>query len=653
MRTTLNTIFSQVQSNLNGITSDVSRINSQISSGRQMSKLSDDPTSLVSALGMRTTVAEIEQFQENLVHGGSIIAASESALRQIKDQVMEAKTLAISAQTTVMEPNRHLIAPQVANLLDQSVTLANTQIAGKYVFGGYRTSGYSEAEPAPFIHDHIDGYRLNGISPTTSTPLDVDTLKLNGIAVPAAVNDGISSVDQDRSAAAKATAINSVTTQTHVTAEVTPALSQATAPVTAGALNPGDLVINGIDIFAVATPIIAQDVDNALIEAINAEQTNTGVSASRDSSGTLVLKAVDGRNLEVTTSANGEAITNLNGAASTQVSYGRLELLSDRTFMLESSLVDLGGGVFDEPGFIALGLDGGTTVTGEPTDVARDGKISALTIADLEGNVRYTGDREEVLEIKVGKVEKIAISQNGQVALKNTQVFSALQDLEDTLLGKNFTEVTSLKYVTNVNATFASGATGLPNDPTFAANPTIVDGSFVVSVIDHDHVPPETFDAVIPVDINTDTPATIATKLDGIPGINASWNIDGYLEVTSAEPDRYTFSTSGDSSNFTDAVRITNEDLQVHALNKSMADLDLVMEELTSQISDFGARGNRIDIQSQIFTNLNLAVQENMSAKQDTDMLKAIMELKAGENAYQAALASAARIMQTSLMDYL
>ncbi len=635
MRTTLNTQFSQVQSNLNRISSEINKINSQISSGRQMSKLSDNPTSLVSALGMRTTVVEIAQYQENLIHGGSLISAAENALRQIKDQVLEAKTLAIAAQTPVVAPNRHLMAPQVANLLDQAVTLANTEIAGKYIFGGYRTSGYSEAEPAPFIHDHIDGYRLNGVAPTASAPLNDGELKINGIGVPAAGD----------SAAAKAAAINNVAGQTGVTAEVTPALVQAKAPVTAGALSAGDLIINGIPI--VVPAIQPLDSDNALIEAINAKQADTGVSASRDKSGSLVLKAVDGRNIEVETSANGEAITHLNGAAGTETSYGRLELLANRTFMLESSLVDVGGGIFEEPGLMALGLDGGSAVTGEPTDTAGDGKISALTIADLDGNVRYAGDRDGVLEIKVGKVERIAVSQNGQVALKNTQVFSALQDLEDALLGKNFTEVTSLNAVTDRTATFASGATGLP------AEPAIANGSFTVSVVDHDHVPPETFDAVIPVDINTDSPDTIAAKLDGIPGLKAAWNVDGYLEVTSSEPDRYTFSTSDDSSNFTEAVRINNEDLQVHALNKSIGDLDLVMEELTTHISDFGARGNRIDVQSQIFTNLDLAVQENLSDKQDTDLLKAITELQAAENAYQAALASASRVMQMSLLDYL
>ncbi|MEN8258377.1 MAG: flagellin hook IN motif-containing protein [Thermodesulfobacteriota bacterium] len=900
MRTTLNTLFSRINANLHTINKDIYRLNDQISSGRQMSKISDNPANMVSSLLMRTKIAELDQFQSNINYGDAMVTAAENALRQIKEQVMEAKVIAIEAQNPVAENDRDLIAPKVANLLDQAVTLANTQIAGKYIFGGTRTSGYTEAEPKPFVRELIDGYRINGAasaalslfpqpgivqdgtdlgiaavppaplefyfpdtaiteqvnfadltnpaatinginmtdafnlsaainadtsvtsslttqtggttpataggplaisfdvtgtigtapvsftasgsateiaqqtvdavnsvssstgvmalrgnganggvadsvvfrnvqdgdasaitftgpaagspedtllgfddlnddapagadinhntgsialsSPTnftfgntTSTvlasagldtatiapaALDIDgnpisynvhtsgtlglhDLKINGIWVPAAQNDGLSNIDPDLSAAAKAAAINSVSGQTGVTAKVTPVTLTASAPVTAGAMGSGDLIINGIDIFPVATAVIAGDTDNVIIDAINARQASTGVYATHDATGTLVLKVDDGRNLQVETSANGEIITSLNGAPgpSNQVYSGRIQLYGDRTYMLESSLFNSDGNLY-EAGLIALGLAGGSAVTGEATDVAGDGKLSALTIADHEGNVRYAGDREGELEIKVGSVEKMSISENGQVALKDSHVFDALQKLEDTLLGKNFTEVTSLMYVTNTAATFASGNTGLPNDPRIEI-PQIVSGSFTVSITDHEHLPPEVFEARIGVDINVDTPATIAAKLDGIPGLNASWDSDGYLQMSTTDPDRYTMSMGGDSSNFSGAVRVTNTDMQVFALDSSIAELNQVFEDLTTKISDFGARGNRLDVQSQIFTNLDLATKESLSEKQDTDIVKAITELQAAETAYEAALATAARTMQMSLLDFL
>jgi flagellar hook-associated protein 3 FlgL len=879
-----------MNTNLQRINKDIGSLTNQISSGQQMSKISDNPLNMVSSLIMRTKVAELAQFQSNLQYGDAMVTAAENALRQIKEQVADAKVIAIEAQSPVVENDRDLIAPKVSNLLDQAVTLANTQIAGKYIFGGLRTSGYTDAEPKPFISERVDGYRLNGTAPATTdllnlggtvqggtnlvagdlqfstatttisvgavvlpaeingitmpgatnlrdainltasavtaslttqiggatavtdttvsgplnvtfdlngtpisytadgtaaevaqqtiaavnalsgttgvmavmgtgenggvpgsllfrnvqegdesgitvttplpaaplpgadgvlgftnalsavnadadntgavslsatepftfdpttaailqitgfadstiapTALDIDgnptlygihengalglhDLKINGIWVPAAQDDGLSTIDSDLSAAAKATAINSVSGQTGVTAEITPVTLTAAAPVAVGALVSGDLIINGIDIFPAGAAALLGDSDNVIIDAINAQQASTGVYATHDVSGALVLKADDGRNLQVETSANGETITSLNGGAgpTNQVYYGRVQLYGDRTYILESSIFSADGTVY-EAGLIALGLDGGSAVTGETTDVAGDGKLSALTIAAQEGNVRYTGDREGELEIKVGSVEKMSISENGQKLLKDSGVFTALQNLEDTLLGKNFTEATSQMYVTNPLATFASGLTGLPNDPVFSI-PAIASGSFTMSITDHEHLPLEVFEARISVDINIDTPATIAAKLDGIPGLNAAWNSDGYLEITTTDPERYTMAVGNDSSNFTEAIGISNTDMQVQALDSSMAELDLVFEALTTHITDFGARGNRIDVQSQIFTNLDLATKTNLSEKQDTDLIKAITDLQAAETAYEAALASSARIMQMSLLDYL
>ena len=48
-----------------------------------------------------------------------------------------------------------------------------------------------------------------------------------------------------------------------------------------------------------------------------------------------------------------------------------------------------------------------------------------------------------------------------------------------------------------------------------------------------------------------------------------------------------------------------------------------------------------------------IATKENLSFTQDTDMIKAVMDLKAKEVAYQAALSAAAKTMQLSLVDFL
>jgi len=80
------------------------------------------------------------------------------------------------------------------------------------------------------------------------------------------------------------------------------AANAADAYVGAGSLAAGDLVINGVQIGPVE--VQEKDANGALTNAINSKSSTTGVTASIDDNGRLVLTAEDGRDMVVTT-ANG------------------------------------------------------------------------------------------------------------------------------------------------------------------------------------------------------------------------------------------------------------------------------------------------------------------------------------------------------------
>ncbi len=666
MRTTLNTIYTMIGNNLSKITTDMAKINSRISSGMEMSKISDDPVNMVGVLGMRSTLAEINQYQDNMIFGNSMIAASEEALTGIKDMVLQSRNQALIAINDSQTPETRLyVAEEVHAYLEQSVTVANTRWDGKYVFGGFRTTGYTDAEPMPFMLGYIDGYQINGETPVSldydslpDPPIEYqlvpDDLEINGIPVSTVNPDGISDVYTSASAAAKADAINLISDETGVTAEVTPAFLQNNASVTAGTMNIGDLVINGVDIFpaVTGTDIVDRDTDNVLLNAINDVQGATGVVATRDASGQLALKAIDGRNVHIETTVNGSAVSGFNDPAAAvdqdRVYFGSVQLMSDRTFMLESTLTPPypPGGL--EPAFSALGISGGSTVTGESSDLPGDGKLSVQNILRLDNNVRYTGDRENDAEIKVGAKSTIEVAKNGQDAIADTAVFTVLKELEDYLRGRNYTFVTGIHAEEDRYATLET-----INEGKELLDEQFQDGEMTITVTDHSVYPPEDFEMLIPVDISEDTPDDIAAKLNGVPGLSSSWDDTGHLHIESSDPDRYTFNVSCDSSNTLKVFGIDWHELQIQGLTQSLADIDEVLSSLSTQISDFGARANRMSIQTQIYSNLELANQTNLSEKQDTDLTEAILDLKSKEVAYQAALSAAAKTMQLSLVDYL
>jgi flagellin-like hook-associated protein FlgL len=887
MRITMQSIHYNILTNLNKITTDMNRINTEISSGKQMSTISDDPVNLVTALGLRSNLTQITSYQDNLLFGDKTITAAENSLTQMKNLALRAKTLAIQQVNASVTPeNRASAGEEVRHLWEQSILLANSEVNGKYVFGGYRTTGYTDAEPAPFIADLVDGYRINGNAVASTSPfltstvnnappadlaandllingvdigaVDLNTgvtnglnmdgasklaaaingaatspavsanlttltyssaattaaaatgnitmtvngvaitvpvtlgdsaatvnaafvatvnsatgltgvvaeigdttngaandtlilknagtgdssaiditafntggtgtsinfaiaaqaadathntgqislsstdsftittsavddtilnriglgggaigfadaagdgtlrygsalaagdLTINGTAIGATANDGLSSIYADASAAAKAKAINDLAATTGVSADITPVYRTASGAVIPGTLNSGDLVINGVDIFdgsSATNPdpatIIAQDGDNTIIEAINAKSGSTGIVATRDSDGIITLAAKDGRNLQIQTSANGENITHLNGAAAntpaSMVYYGSVQLDSAHQFFVETTPIGTAPNIY-EPGLEALGLGGGVVATGESLDVADDGRLQVITIQKKDGNVRYAGDPDHDLAIKVGKESTLEVAKNGKTAVMDTGIFSTLKQFEDALRGQNFNTVTGIYNATDTTATLDSGNTGLEQQ-----FKSFTDGAISITVTDHSYYPPRDFTMDVGVDIATDSPVSIAAKINGIPGMTASWDADGALKLETSDTARYSFSYE-DTSGFLDMAGITHEQMQVQALEKSIADFDTVMESLTSQISDFGARANRIIVQQQIYTNLELSTKENLSEKEDTDITKALLELKSKETAYEAALAAAAKTMQLSLVDYL
>jgi flagellin len=149
----------------------------------------------------------------------------------------------------------------------------------------------------------------------------------------------VSTYNGQSGAIAKAAAINSVRSKSGVGAvAVANVYSQATG-ITAGALVANDLFINGFAIDA-TTNITAGDGTGALRAAINAKTASTGVTASVNNSGGLVLSAADGRNISVFTTANGAALTG--AAAGVNLYRGSIKFTSQADVSFSGKTTDIG-----------------------------------------------------------------------------------------------------------------------------------------------------------------------------------------------------------------------------------------------------------------------------------------------------------------------
>ena len=157
MRVANKTIYDTVTYNLGSRTQEMNRANEIVSSGKRINNLSDDPVGLTQALNVKSVISNLEQMQRNISRGNSWLVSSESALTHVQDIISDTKTLCIQmANATIDADQRLSAAGTVQNLLDEIISLGNTNIAGSYIFSGSKT------DTKPFSDNGI--YNGNSIS---------------------------------------------------------------------------------------------------------------------------------------------------------------------------------------------------------------------------------------------------------------------------------------------------------------------------------------------------------------------------------------------------------------------------------------------------------------------------------------------------------
>lgn len=140
MRVANKTIYDTVTYNLGSCTQKLNKANEIVSSGKRINNLSDDPVGLTQALKVKSAISNLEQMQRNISCGNSWLASSESALTHVQDIISETKVLCIQmANATIDSVQRLSAAGTVQNLFDEIISLANTNIAGSYIFSGSKT----------------------------------------------------------------------------------------------------------------------------------------------------------------------------------------------------------------------------------------------------------------------------------------------------------------------------------------------------------------------------------------------------------------------------------------------------------------------------------------------------------------------------------
>ena len=152
MRVSTQALYRGIEQRLLTLADQLNRSEEKVATGRNMSRPSDNPVGLVSALGLRNSLSRLEQYQRNMDMGKIWLDLSGTAIEQAGKVAQQAQAIALNLQDgTQSAEMRSTLANEVGLLLDQAVSLGNTQLAGKYIFAGYNTN------TQPFTKTQIGG----------------------------------------------------------------------------------------------------------------------------------------------------------------------------------------------------------------------------------------------------------------------------------------------------------------------------------------------------------------------------------------------------------------------------------------------------------------------------------------------------------------
>lgn len=314
----------------------------KLSSGLRINSAKDDASGMAIADSLRSQANALGQAIRNTNDGMGIIQIADKAMDEQVKILDTIKTKATQAaqdgQTTT---TRTAIQADINRLIESLDNIAQTTsynglnlLAGSFTNKEFQVGAYSNQTIRASI-GATSSDKIGHVRSETMTFTAIGDVAMNFIAANGGQNVSIESVTISTSAG---TGLGAVAEAINKNSDALGGIRADYTVVMVGtdAIDAGDitsLTINGVSIGNI-TGIQANDKDNRLVQAINAYKDTTGVEASVDKDGRLVLTSTDGRAIQV----RGDGLSA--GAANVVTGTGTV----GETFVGSLTLTKLGAG---------------------------------------------------------------------------------------------------------------------------------------------------------------------------------------------------------------------------------------------------------------------------------------------------------------------
>ncbi|MGA1869015.1 MAG: flagellar hook-associated protein FlgL [bacterium] len=162
-RLTNRVMYDRLIRNINANREELYKLEEALYTGKKINRPSDDPGIYMNLSSIKTQMAELAQYKDNCDYGEAWLDFSYATLDTYYERLMNAKDIAYQASNdTSTGESREIFAQIIGDLHDELIGLANTELYGRYIFGGSNGNNppvaYIDANGAEVPYESPEGH---------------------------------------------------------------------------------------------------------------------------------------------------------------------------------------------------------------------------------------------------------------------------------------------------------------------------------------------------------------------------------------------------------------------------------------------------------------------------------------------------------------
>lgn len=165
MRVTSNSVVRDLVSNLQQTYQRMDTLQTQLATGKQVQRPSDDPTAVRDSMTLRTALTANDRYQKNVDDGLAWTQATDSSLDQLDQIVSRVKDLTLSAANSPLpDQSREAIYDEAQELLKEAVQMGNATNGTRYIFAGFNASSATPPFSLSTVTDPVTGFTTTTVN---------------------------------------------------------------------------------------------------------------------------------------------------------------------------------------------------------------------------------------------------------------------------------------------------------------------------------------------------------------------------------------------------------------------------------------------------------------------------------------------------------